>query len=70
MKTTKLIRRTANTLRVYRLACKENVNMEIQSYLSMVLVEEIEKIQKKENIEFYSDVIELLEEILELGDYE
>lgn len=70
MKTTKLIRRTANALRVYRIACNENVNMEIQLYLSLVLNDGIQKILKKENIEFHEDVIELLEELLEIGDYE
>lgn len=70
MKTTKLMRQTANALRVYRIACNENVNMEIQLYLSSVLNDGIQKIQKKENIEFHSDVIEMLEEVLEIGDYE
>ncbi len=70
MKTTKLIRQTANALRVYRIACNEKVNIEIQLYLSSVLNDGILKIQKKENIEFHSDVIKLLEEVLELGEYE
>lgn len=70
MKTTKLMRQTANTLRVYRIACNENINMDIIIYLSNKLNDEIKKIQKKENIEFHSDVIKLLEEILEIGDYE
>lgn len=70
MKTTKLIRQTANALRVYRIACEEKVNMEIQLYLSSVLNDGIDKIQKKENIEFHGDVIKLLEKVLEIGDYE
>lgn len=70
MKTTKLIRQTANALRVYRIACEEQTNIEIQLYLSSVLNDGIDKIQKKENIEFHGDVIKMLEEVLEIGDYE
>lgn len=70
MKTTKLMRQTANTLRVYRIACNESINMDIIIYLSNKLNDEIKKIQKKENIKFHSDVIKLLEKILEIGDYE
>lgn len=70
MNTTKLMRQTANALRVYRIASKENVNMEIQSYLSSVFDEKLEKMMKQQNIKFHGDAIEILNEMIYEGDYE
>nr|DAX87943.1 MAG TPA: hypothetical protein [Caudoviricetes sp.] len=64
MKTTKLMRQTANALRVYRIAIKENVNMEIQIYLSSVFDVLLEKMMKQKNIEFHCKAIKILDEML------
>ena len=70
MKTTKLMRQTANALRVYRIASKENVNMEIQLYLSSVFDGLLEKMMKQQQIEFHDEAIDILNELLQNYDYE
>lgn len=70
MKTTKLMRQTANALRVYRIACNEKVNMEIQIYFSIVFDSLLENMMKQQNIEFHEEAIDILNEMLEEGDYE
>lgn len=52
MKTNKLMRQSANALRVYHIACNEKVNMEIQIFLSSVFDGLLEKMMKQQNIEF------------------
>lgn len=70
MKTTKLMRQTANALRVYRIACNEKVNMEIQLFLSSVFDGLLEKMMKQQNIEFHEEAINILNEMIENYDYE
>ena len=70
MNTTKLMRQTANALRVYRIASQENVNMEIQLFLSSVFDSLLEKMMKQQKIEFHSEAIKILNEMLSNYDYE
>lgn len=70
MNTTKLMRQTANALRVYRIASQENVNMEIQLFLSSVFDSLLEKMMKQQKIEFHSEAIKILNEMLDNYDYE
>lgn len=70
MNTNKLMRQTANALRVYRIASQENVNMEIQLFLSNVFDSLLEKMMKQQNIKYHSDAIKILNEMLDNYDYE
>lgn len=64
------MRQTANALRVYRIASQENVNMEIQLFLSSVFDSLLEKMMKQQNIKYHSKAIEILNEMLDNYDYE
>jgi hypothetical protein len=70
MNTTKLMRQTANALRVYRLASNNGTDMQIVLYLSEVFDGLLEKMVKQQKIEFHSEAIKILNEMISNYDYE
>lgn len=70
MNTTKLMRRTANALRVYRIASKENTNIEIQNYLSSTYNRLLKLMMIQQNIKFYSEAIKIIDELILNNNYE
>lgn len=64
------MRQTANVLRVYRIDSQENVNMEIQLFLSSAFYNILEKMMIQQNIEFHGEAIKILNEMLDNYDYE